>query len=144
MSKTIAGTPFTVCYKTEVTSIIRVHHDYKEVQDAAIGEMLEAASDDLEEAKEYDKYAAGLDKKDILVGHIPEEILSFVSNFISQDPGNKIKAFTPGKRQRKIGLIVRTKLIFITNNKRFSEVVENKLVKWKNEFSALTFKVKKK
>ena len=120
MSKTIAGTPFTVCYKTKATSIIRVHHFYKEVWDVAIVEMLEAASDDLEDVKEYDKYAAGLDKKDILAGHIPKEILIFFSNFINQDPGNKIKALTTGKRQRKIGLIVPTKLIFITNNKRFS------------------------
>ena len=71
MSRTIAGTPFTVCYKTEVTSIICGHHIYKEVWDDAIGEMLEAASSGQEEAKEYDKYAVGLYKKDILVGHIP-------------------------------------------------------------------------
>ena len=54
MSRTTAGTPFTVCYKTEVTSIICGHHVYKEVWDAAIREMLETASDDQEEAKEYD------------------------------------------------------------------------------------------
>ena len=70
MSRTIAGTPFTVCYKTEVTSIICGHHVYKEVWDAAIKEMLETASDDQEEAKEYDKYAVGLYKKDILIKHI--------------------------------------------------------------------------
>ena len=45
MSRTIAGTPFAVCYKTEVTSIIRGHHVFKEVWDAAIGEMFKAASD---------------------------------------------------------------------------------------------------
>ena len=71
MSRTIAGTPFTVCYKKEVTSIIRGHHVYKELWDATIGEMLKVASDDREEAKEDDKYAVGLSKKDILVGHIP-------------------------------------------------------------------------
>ena len=63
MSRSIAGKQFTVCCKTEVTSIIRGHHVYKEVWDATIGEMLEAASDDREEAKEYDKYAVGLYKK---------------------------------------------------------------------------------
>ena len=60
MSRTIAGTPFTVCYKTEATSIIRGHHVYKEVRDAAIREMLETASNDWEEAKIYDKYTVGL------------------------------------------------------------------------------------
>ena len=143
MSRTIAGTPLTVCYKTEVTSIIRGHHVYKEVWDAAIGEMLEAASIGREEAKEYDKYAVGLYKKDILVRHIPIEISSLCFYFISQDPGNKIKALTTGKRQREIGLVVPAKLIFITNNKRFSEVLENELVKRKNKFPTLTLKFKK-
>ena len=94
MSRTIAGTPFTVCYKTEATSIICGHHVYKAVWDAAIGEMLEAASDDREEAKEYNKHAVGLYNKDILVGHIPIEISSLCFHFINQDPGNKIKALT--------------------------------------------------
>ena len=124
MSKTISRTPITVCYKTEVASIIRGHHVCEEVWDAAIGEMLEAASDDREEAKEYDKNAVGLYKKDILVGHIPIEISSLCFHFISQDPRNKIKELTTGKRQREIGFVVPAKLIFITNNKRFSEVLE--------------------
>ena len=108
MSRSIAGKQFTVCYKTEVTSIIRGHHVYKEVWDATIGEMLEAASDDREEAKEYDKYAVGLCKRDLLVGHIPIEISSLCFDFINQDPGNKIKALITGKRQtcrsRKVNL----------------------------------------
>ena len=52
MSRTIAGTQFTVCFKTEVTSIIHGHHVCKELRNAAIGEMLEASSDDWDEAKE--------------------------------------------------------------------------------------------
>ena len=144
MSKTIAGTPFIVCYQTELTSIIRGHYVYKEVWDAVIGEMLEAALDDQEEAKEYDKYPVGLYKKDILSGHIPIEISSLCFHFINQDPGNKIKALRTGKRQGEIGLVVPAKLIFISNNKRFSEVLENELVKRKNKFSTLTLKFKKK
>ena len=144
MSRTIAGTPFTVCYKTEVTSIIRDHHIYKEVWDAAIGEMLEAASDDREKEKEYDKYDVGLCKKDILVGHIPIEISSLCFHFIIQDPVNKTKALTTGKRQREIVLVVPAKLIFITNNKRLSEILENGLVKQKNKFPTLSLKLKKK
>ena len=100
MSRSIAGKQFTVCYKTEVTSIIHGHHVYKEVWDATIGEMLEAASDDQEEAKEYDKYAVGLYKRDLLVGHIPIEISSLCFHFINQDPGNKIKALITGKNVR--------------------------------------------
>ena len=143
MSRTIGGTPFTVCYKTEVTSIIHGHHVYKEEWDAAIGKMLEAASNDREKAKEFDKHAVGLYKKEILVGHIPIEMSSFCFDFINQDPGNKIKALATGKRQREIGLVVPAKSIFMTNNKRFSEVLENELVKRKNKFPTLTLKFKK-
>ena len=114
------------------------------MRDAAIGEILETASDDREEAKEYGKYAVGLYKKDILVGHIPIEISSLCFHFINQDPGNKIKALSIGKRQREIGLVVLAKLIFITNNKRSSEVLENELLKRKNKFLTLTLKFKKK
>ena len=59
--------------------------------DAAIGKMLEAALDDREEAKEYDKYAVDLYKKDILAGHIPIEISSLGFHIINPDPGNKKK-----------------------------------------------------
>ena len=138
MSRSIAGKQFTVCYKTKVTSINRGHHVYKEVWDATIGEMLEAAS------REYDKYAVGLCKRDLLVGHIPIEISSLCFHFINQGPGNKRKALITGNRRREIGLVVPTKLIFITNNKRFSEVLENKLIKRKNKFPTVTLKFKKK
>ena len=70
----------------------------------AVGEMPEAASDDREEAQEHDKCTVGLYKKDILVGHIQIEISSLCFHFINQDPENKIKALTTGKRQREIGL----------------------------------------
>ena len=87
--------------------------------DAAIGEMLEAASDDREEARAYDKYAVGLYKKDILVRHVPIEISSLCFYFINQDSRNKIKALATGKQQREIGFAVPAKLIFITNNNCF-------------------------
>ena len=73
--------------------------------DAAIGEILETASDDREEAKEYGKYAVGLYKKDILVGHIPIEISSLCFHFINQDPGNKIKALLLENDNRKLDLL---------------------------------------
>ena len=139
MSRSIAGKPFTVCYKTEVTSIIRGHHVYKEVWDATIREMLKAASNDREEAKEYDEYAVGLYKKDLLVGHIPIEISSLCFYFINQDPENKIIARITGKRQREIGLVVPAKIIFITNNKRYSEVLEKEFIKRKDKFPTVKF-----
>ena len=144
MSRIIPAKPFLLCYKTEVTSVIRGHHVYKAVWDATIGEMLEAASDKREEAREYDKYAVGLYKKDLLVGHIPIEISSLCFHFIIQDPENKIKAVINGKRQREIGLVVPAKLIFTTRNKRYSEVLEKELLKRKTKFPTVTLKFKQK
>ena len=141
MSGTIAGTPFTVFDKTEVTSIIRSHHVYREVWEAAIGKMLEATSDDRQEAKEYDD-AVGLYKKDFLVGHIPIEILSYVSISSIKIQGKKSTdnwKTTTGNRT-----CCSSKVTFITNNKRSSEVLENELVKRKNKFPTLTLKFKKK
>ena len=100
--------------------------------------------DDREEAKEYDKYAFGLYKRDLLIGHIPIEISSLCFHFINQDQGNKIKALITGKRQQEIGPVIPAKLIFITNNKRFSEVLEKELIKRKNKFPTVTLKFKKK
>ena len=71
-------------------------------------------------------------------------ISSLCFHFINQDPGNKIKALITGKRQRQIGLVVPAKLIFTTNNKRFSEVLEKQLIKRKNRFPTVTLKFKKK
>ena len=82
--------------------------------DAAIREILEAASDHWEEAKEYDKCAAGLCKKHILVRHIPIEISSLYFHFINQDPRNKTKALAT--RKWEIGAVVLAKLIFLTSN----------------------------
>ena len=144
MARSIPAIPFLVCYKTEVTSLIRGHHIYKEVWDAAIGDTLEAASDDREEAKEYDKYSVGFYKKDLLVGHIPMEISSLCFHFINQDPENKIRAMITGKRQREIGLVLPGKIIFTTNNKRYSEVLEKELLKRKAKFPTVTLKFRKK
>ena len=74
--------------------------------DATIREMLEAASDGREEAKKYDKYAVGLYKNYIVVGHIPIEISNLCFHFINKDSENKIKALTTGKEQRKSRLLV--------------------------------------
>ena len=144
MARSIPASPFLFCYKTEVTSLIRGHHIYKEVWDTAIGDTLEAASDDREEAKEYDTYSVGFYKKDLLIGHIPIEISSLCFHFINQHPENKIRAMISGKRQREIGLIVPAKIIFTTNNKRYSEVLEKKQLKRKAKFPTVTLKCRKK
>ena len=115
------NTPFRICYKSAVRSVICGHHIYKEFWNAAncsaIGEVLEAAADKREEAKDYDKYSVGVYKKNILVGHLPVEISSLCFHFINQDPENKIQAEITGKRHREIGLVVPAKLVFLTDTK---------------------------
>ena len=71
----------------------------------------------------------------------PIEISSLCFHFINQDPENKIRAMISGKRQREIGLVVPAKIIFTTNNKRYSEVLEKELLKRKAKFHEV--KVKK-
>ena len=121
-----------------------IHHIYKKVWDAAIGDTLEAASDDREEPREYDKYSVGFYKKDLLVGHVPIEISSLRFHFINQSPENKIRAMITGKRQREIGLVVPAKIIFTMNNKRYSEVLEKELLNRKAKFPTVALKFRKK
>ena len=130
--------------QTDETSIIHGHHIYKEVWEATLGEMLEAASDDREEAKEHDKYFVGFYKKDLLVGQISIEISSLCFYFINQDPDNKTRAMITGKRQREIGLVIPAKIIFTANNKRYSGVLEKELWKREAKFTTVTLKFRKK
>lgn len=58
------------------------------------------------EAKDYDKYAVGVYKENLLVGHIPIEISSLCFHFLNHKVENKIKAFITGKGHREIGLVV--------------------------------------
>ena len=73
---------------------------YMAVWRATKGEVLEAAPDIRNEAKDYDKYAVGVYKEKLLIGHIPIEISSLCFHFLNQNVGNKIKAVITGKPHR--------------------------------------------
>ena len=77
MSRTIVETPLTVCYKAEVTSIIRGHHVYKKVCDATIGEMLRM----IEKKQKNMKNTLLVCTEYILVGPIRTEISKFMLPF---------------------------------------------------------------
>ena len=62
---------FKVCYRTEALSIICSHHVCMEVWHPTEGEVLESAPDMTKEPKVYNKYAVGVCKENLLVGHIP-------------------------------------------------------------------------
>ena len=55
-----------------------------------------------------------------------------------QDLKNKIQAEITGKRHREIGLVVPAKLVFLTDNQRYAEVLENELMKQKEKISKCT------
>ena len=144
MSRTVEKVEFRTCYKTELATVIRGHHVYQNVWVAVIGEVLETAPDGREEAKDYDKYAVGVYKKDILVGHIPVEISSLCYHFLQQDPENQINAIITGKRKREVGLVVPANLVFLTNIKTYSQILENELQKRKDKFPSVELLFKKK
>ena len=145
MSRTITGTPFIYSLLQDRSN---QYYSWSSCLQGSVGccnrRNARSCFGWSRSSKRICKYAVSLYKKDILVGYIPIEISSLSFHFINQDAVNKIKALTTGKRQREIGLVVLAKLIFVTNNKRFSEVLENELVKRKNKFSTLTLKFKKK
>lgn len=59
-----------IYYTAEVSSIIRGHHVYTSVWSSTVGETLNTKPDNREESKDYDKFAIGVYKEDLLVGHI--------------------------------------------------------------------------
>ena len=62
----------------------KYYHVYMEVWHATEGEVLETAPDMRKEVKDYDKYVVGVDKEDLLVGHIPIEISSPCFHFLTE------------------------------------------------------------
>ena len=67
---------YNLCYTTEVSNIIRNYHVYMSVWSATVAETLNTKPDNTEKAKDYDKFANGIYKGDLLVGHVLTEISS--------------------------------------------------------------------
>ena len=135
MTRTIAGKPFTVCYTTELTSIIRGHHVYKEVWDAAIGEMLEAQNNMINAllvyTKRYPRWT------------YTNRNFKFIFPFHQSRSREQNKSIDNWKTTTG-NWTCRSDKVNFHNNKRFSYVLENELVKRKNKFRTLTLKLKKK
>ena len=87
---------FRVCHKTQLASLIRGHHAYMSVWNAAVGEKLFAAPDPREEAREYDKFAIGLyieeNYQKLLVNHVPIEILSLCFHVLKKRKRSNLNA----------------------------------------------------
>lgn len=133
---------YEMLYRIEFTCPIRGHHVYKDTWAPFIGQKLVCKPDPRHEALTYDKYALGVykrvDEKDILVGHLPIELSQLLNNFLSTGgKRNKLVAEVVGKRKREIGLVVPAKYTATTNDRRFAEILKNKLEE-KKEFIDIT------
>lgn len=140
MPQTLSYEPFRVCCRAEVKSIKSSHHVCREVWRATEGKVLKAAPYMKKESKDYDKYAVGVYKENLLVRHIPIEISSLCFHFLNHKVENNIKAFITGKSHREIGLVVLAKLMFLTDDSRCCETLENQLTKRRNIFSNVDLK----
>ena len=116
---------FRVCHKTELASVIRGHHVYMSVWNAAVGEKLFAAPDPREEAREYGKFAFGLYMEEnyqkLLFNNVPTEISSLCYHFLKNRKRNNLNAAITGKKHREVGLVVPAKYSFETDDKKFAE-----------------------
>ena len=105
---------FTMCYKTEITSITRGHHVYMSDFKSSIGDTMMAAPDLRKEAKEHDTFAVGFYMGDLLLGHVPIEFSSLCYYFLNTSVEKQLIAIITRKRQREIGLVLPAKFIFTT------------------------------
>ena len=73
------------------------------------GEKLVCRKDEREEAREHDKHAVGVYKKDDTktnseVGHVPIELSKLLLQFLESDSQNMVEVRVTGKRYREVGL----------------------------------------
>ena len=62
MARAASYYPFKVCYRTQVSTVIRDHHVYMSIWTPTVGENLFTVPDAREEAVEYDKFSIGVYK----------------------------------------------------------------------------------
>ena len=66
-------------------SVIRGHHVYSDIWTPVKDETVLCMEDEREEAKSFDKYAVGIFKDNVLVGHVPIEISRLIFYFLKSD-----------------------------------------------------------
>ena len=71
-------------------------------------------------------------KCESLVGHIPIEISSLMTNFLNSAPKNTLKVKVIGKRKREVGLVIPVNYHAEATSERISNILYKKLVEKKN------------
>ena len=109
-----------------------------------IGQELICKRDSREEALEYDRNAIGIFKSgqsEILVGHLPIELSCLFKYFLEASPDNKLSATVTAKRKREVGLVVPAKYVALTKDRRFANVLYEKLKEKKNKYPNFEFDI---
>ena len=79
-----------------------------------------------------------------LVGHAPVELSKLLNEFLKADTRNCIYVEVIGKQKREVGLVVSAKFPARTKCSRTARVLDEQLLKTKEQFSTLEFKHRKK
>ena len=111
---------------------------YMSVWSSTVGETLNTKPDNKEEAKDYDKFAIGVYKGDLLMVNAPIEISSLSYYFLNNNEQNTLTAIANEKRNREFGLVVPAKLFFQTKDRKSAETLKTELAKRKNLFLTVT------
>ena len=82
--------------------------------------------------------------KPSLVGHVPVELSKLLNRFLKADTGNYIYVEAIGKRKREVGPVVPAKFSSHTKCSRAARVLDEQLLKMKEQVSTLEFKHGKK
>ena len=123
-------------HKIEFKTAIRGHHIYEDTWVPCLGQDLMCRTNTREEAMEYDNHAIDIYKSEnskSLVGHLPMELSCLLTNFLNAGAENKLHAIVIGKRKREMGLFVPAKYVAVTKDKRFAEILVNKLLEKKEK-----------
>ena len=95
--------------------------------------------DTLTEALEHDRFAIVVVKvedngTELLMGHVPIEISSFLYHFLKKDTSNCIRANVTGKRMREIGLVVPASFEAYTKSIKDAITLDKEMAKRKEMF----------
>ena len=110
-----------LCYTTEVSRSPCIFVCLS----STVGETMNTKPDNREDAKDYDKFAIGVYKGDLLVDHVPIETSSLCCHFLNNNEQNILTAIVTEERNREVGLVVPAKLFFQTQK------TENLVKHWK-------------
>ena len=151
MARTYVVKNFELSFEINFRTIIRGHHVYKNIWTSSLGQVLKAKPDERKEAMGYDKYSIGVFKQSeeddsqlILVGHAPVELSRILNQYLKADEGSSIYVEVTGKRKREVGLVVPAKFSARTKSMRTARILDEQLVRIKENFSNLEFTHRKK